>query len=82
MNAEEYTKLRDHYDALRVNGISHKDATVNIARMIAEISFCLKKTMTFISDNYEEYLKERKTTTRLRVMLMSHTCAKSGGAGH
>ena len=60
------TKLRDHYDALRVKGISHKDATVNLARMIAGISLCLLKNNDVYNDNYEEYLKERK---KLRVLV-------------
>ena len=58
--------LRDRYDSLRVKGVSHKDAIVNLARMIAGISLCLLKNNDTYNDNYQEYLKERK---KLRVLV-------------
>lgn len=63
------TKLRDHYDALRVKGINHKDAKVNLARKIAGLALSLLKNNDTYNDNYEEYLKERK---RLRVLVGQH----------
>ena len=60
------SSLRDHYDALRAKGVSHKDAKVSVARKIASISLaCLKNNDTY-NDNHDEYLKERK---RLRNMI-------------
>ncbi len=58
--------LRDRYDSLRAKGVSHKDAIVNLARMIAGISLCLLKNNDTYNDNYQEYLKERK---KLRVLV-------------
>ena len=60
------TTLRDHYDALRVRGVNHKDAKVNLARQISAISLsCLKNSETY-QDDYRERFKQRK---RVRQML-------------
>lgn len=62
------TSLRDHYDKLRLKGVSHKDATVNLARKIAALTLsCLKNNEAY-QDDYEERLKERK---KIRQMISS-----------
>ncbi len=53
-------ELRDRYDILRVKGVEHKDAKLNLARQIASISLCLLKNNDKYNENYVEYLKERK----------------------
>jgi len=54
------TSLRDYYDALRVKNVSHKDATVALARRIAALALSLLKNNDTYNDNYEEYLADRK----------------------
>ncbi len=53
-------ELRDRYDSLRAKGADHGDAKVNLARQIASIALCLLKNNDKYSENYSEYLKERK----------------------
>lgn len=57
-------ELRDRYDALRANGVDHKDAKLNLARQIASIALCLLKNNDKYNENYREYLKERKKTQK------------------
>lgn len=53
-------ELRDRYDTLRAKGVEHKDAKLNLARQIASIALCLLKNNDKYTENYGEYLKERK----------------------
>ncbi len=53
-------ELRDRYDALRVKGVEHRDAKLNLARQIASIALCLLKNNDKYKENYSDYLKERK----------------------
>lgn len=64
------TRLRDHYDILRVKGSKHKDAKLSVARQIAAIALCLLKNNDTYKDNYQEYLQERK---RLRKLFYEQT---------
>lgn len=63
-------QLRDRYEALRAKGIAHKEAKLNVARQIAAIALCLLKNNDKYSENYGEYLKERK---KLRVEFFNQT---------
>lgn len=53
------SSLRDHYDALRTKGISHKDAKVNLARKIAAIALSLLKNNDIFNENYQTQQKEK-----------------------
>lgn len=62
------TSLRDHYDKLRLKGVSHKDAIVNLARQIAALTLSCLKNNEVYQDDYKEKLKERK---KIRQMISS-----------
>jgi transposase len=62
--------LRDRYEALRAKGIAHKEAKLTVARQIAAIALCLLKNNDKYSENYGEYLKERK---KLRLEFFNQT---------
>ena len=58
--ARTQTSLRDHYDCLRLKGVSHKDAKVNLARKIAALTLSCLKNNEVYQDDYKEKLKDRK----------------------
>lgn len=60
------SSLRDHYEAKRASGVSHKDAKVDLSRRIAALALSLLKNNNTYNDNYKEYLLERK---RIRLKL-------------
>jgi transposase len=53
------TSLRDHYDALRARGVSHKDAKVSLARRIAAIALSLLKNNETYHDDWEVRSRRR-----------------------
>tara|TARA_B100000941_G_scaffold269654_1_gene227088 strand:- start:456 stop:1493 length:1038 start_codon:yes stop_codon:yes gene_type:complete len=53
------TALRDHYEARRAMGLSHKAAKLSLARKIASLSLSLLKNNETYQDDFEQRLSER-----------------------
>ena len=59
------TSLRDHYDKLKLKGVTHKNAKVSLARRIAALSLSILKNNEVYYDDWEERLRKRADTRKL-----------------